>query len=166
MILALDVHYHDPGATVAGLTFADWDAPQAASDHLHKLENVAPYEPGAFYRRELPCLLALIGTQAALPRTIVIDGFVTLGPDHRPGLGAHLHAALQGRVPVIGVAKTPFRGTPPETELRRGRSKTPLYVTAAGMSLAEARARVFAMHGPYRIPTLLAAVDRLCREAS
>jgi deoxyribonuclease V len=37
-------------------------------------------------------------------------------------------------------------------------------VTAVGIDLAEAARRLGEMHGPYRIPTLLKRVDRLCRE--
>ena len=166
MKLALDVHYHDTGATVAGLLFPEWTAATVASEHLLTLDKVAPYETGAFYKRELPCLLALLETLPEQPETIVIDGFVTLGAQRRPGLGAHLYRALGQDIPVIGVAKSPFRGTPPETELLRGSSKTPLYVTAAGLPLSEARDRIAGMHGPYRMPTLLTRVDHLCREGA
>ncbi|MFY0538676.1 hypothetical protein [Nannocystis pusilla] len=41
----------------------------------------------------------------------MIDGHVWLGPD-RPGLGVHLHRALGEAIPVVGVAKNPFRGRP------------------------------------------------------
>ena len=34
---------------------------------------------------------------------LVIDGYVTLDPDGRPGLGAHAHAEFG--IPVIGVAE-------------------------------------------------------------
>jgi deoxyribonuclease V len=38
---------------------------------------------------------------------LVVDGFADLDPDGRPGLGARAHAEFG--VPVIGVAKSPFR---------------------------------------------------------
>lgn len=49
-------------------------------------------------------------------------------------------------------------------ELRRGTSRSPLYVTAAGMDATEAARHIAEMHGPHRIPTLLKRIDRLCRE--
>ena len=49
-------------------------------------------------------------------------------------------------------------------ELRRGTSRSPLYVTAAGMEATEAARHIAEMHGPHRVPTLLKRVDRLCRE--
>ena len=79
------------------------------------------------------------------------------------GLGGHLHAAI-GK-PVVGVAKNEFRGASAERVVRGG-SKKALFVTAAGMSLADAAAAVRSMHGGYRIPTLLARADALCRGAS
>jgi deoxyribonuclease V len=93
---------------------------------------------------------------------IIIDGYVWLGAQ-RPGLGAHLYESLQRRAAVIGVAKTRFVRAEPARMVLRGRSRSPLYVTAAGMDLAEAASHIRAMHGPYRIPTLLKRADQLSR---
>lgn len=164
MILATDVHYEDPAAEVAGLLFQDWPDARALSQHRLRIPEVAAYEPGAFYKRELPCLLALIETLPERPDCIVIDGHVQLGADRRPGLGWHLWEALQRQVAVIGVAKTAFHETPDEACLRRGVSATrPLYISSVGLPLPEARAAIARMHGPHRLPTLLKAVDSLCR---
>jgi deoxyribonuclease V len=64
---------------------------------------------------------------------------------------------------VICIAKTAFVGIAAESELLRGNSARPLYITSAGIELAWAKERIRSMHGPYRIPTLLNDVDRLCR---
>ena len=45
----------------------------------------------------------------------------------------------------------------------RGDSAKPLFVTAVGMTLEEAKAHIASMHGEHRIPTLLRRVDQLCR---
>ena len=163
MILALDVHYEGRGARAVGLGFADWSDATPQGHVTVEIGAVEPYAPGQFYLRELPCLLAVIGEYAQPPEVVIVDGYVWLGADRRRGLGAHLHDALGGDIPVIGVAKTRFRDTPSETEVLRGQSRHPLHVTAAGMDPATARDRIGRMHGPYRIPTLLAAVDRLAR---
>lgn len=94
--------------------------------------------------------------------TAIIDGFVQL--NERPGLGQHFYEQLERRVPVVGVAKTPFAGAAP-VEVLRGHSKTPLYVTSIGMDPESAADHVRKMHGQYRIPTLLKRVDRLARTA-
>jgi deoxyribonuclease V len=66
----------------------------------------ARYQPGEFYLRELPPLRAVIPAGGELG-PIVVDGYVDLDPDGRPGLGAHVHAEFG--VPVVGVAKSAFR---------------------------------------------------------
>ncbi|MCB1487824.1 MAG: endonuclease V [Bauldia sp.] len=165
--LATDVHYDGDGrAVAAGIAFADWTSDRIARTEIVPIADVAPYRPGHFYERELPCLLTLLERLDPLPATILVDGYVTLGTDGRDGLGAHLHRALDGRVPVIGIAKTRFAGTPAGTEIYRGRSTRPLYVTSRGIALDEAKRLVRAMHGRNRLPTLVAAADRACREAS
>lgn len=166
MILAVDVHYTDPGAVAAGVCFEDWRDARPSRTCISCFDAVAPYEPGAFYRRELPCLLGLLREHALQPDLIVVDGYVFLDDDGRPGLGKHLFDALDGRVPVIGVAKTAFVGIGTDHEVLRGDSARPLYVSAAGMLLADAKAHVLAMHGAHRLPTLLKAVDRACRDAA
>jgi deoxyribonuclease V len=121
------------------------------------------YEPGAFYLRELPYLLAMLATLDERPELVVIDGYVWLGAE-RPGLGAHLYEALERRVTVVGVAKRPYLGALAVPVLR-GASKQLLYVGAAGVALEEAAEKVRTMHGIHRIPTLLKRVDRLSRDA-
>ena len=64
--------------------------------------------------------------------------------------------------PVIGVAKTSFVGAT-ATPVIRGASATPLYVTAIGIEQAVAAAQITAMHGPFRIPTLIKRADTLAR---
>jgi deoxyribonuclease V len=69
-------------------------------------------------------------------------------------------------VVVIGVAKTPFRGDTWSTPVLRGQSKNQLHVTSVGIDSSQAAARVAAMHGEHRIPTLLKLADRLARDAA
>jgi deoxyribonuclease V len=128
-----------------------------------RLEEPAAYEPGRFYRRELPALLSVLRKLPDRPDIIMIDGYVWLGQESCPGLGAYLYQALGGTSAVIGVAKTLFKEGPAVRGIRRGTSVRPLYVTATGMDLNEATERVVQMHGEFRIPTLLKKVDRLCR---
>ncbi|MCA9017967.1 MAG: hypothetical protein KDA77_21770, partial [Planctomycetaceae bacterium] len=75
----------------------------------------------------------------------------------------HLYQQLNEQIPVIGVAKSRFANTPDETRIYRGASQNPLYVTSLGIPLAEAKHKINAMHGEFRIPTLLKRVDQLCR---
>ncbi len=165
MIAAVDVCYGPRGAAAAAVLFASWtDA--AASDHrVVLLDEVAPYEPGAFYRRELPCLLAVLAAVPAPIAVVVVDGYVWLSADGHPGLGAHLYETLGRGTTVVGVAKTSFKGSAFAEPVLRGVSKVPLHVTAAGVDAATAAGWIRAMHGPHRLPTLLQRADRLCRDA-
>jgi deoxyribonuclease V len=162
--VAVDVQYSEHLAAAAGVVFGDWAAPRAAQELTQLISEPAPYVPGEFWRRELPCIEALLRTSGIFPTIIVIDGYVWLDASGRPGLGAHLFAALNGAVPVIGVAKTAFLGSPHAHPVQRGTSQRPLYVTAQGIAAAEAASAIQQMHGANRIPTLLKRVDRLCRE--
>lgn len=164
MLLAVDVDYRADGSAVAaGILFADWRSGTVADTVIRRIPKAAPYRPGHFFERELPCILAVVEALPVRPEALVIDGNVTLGADRRDGLGAHLFRALGGTIPVIGVAKSAFRDTPPETAIRRGGSRQPLYVTSAGLAADVARTLILEMHGPHRIPTILAAADRACR---
>lgn len=164
MILACDVAYQDTDAFAAGVLFDGWNSSTIEQRICLRVGGVASYRSGALFKRELPCLLKLLEELDVPPSAILVDGYVTLGRDNSPGLGAHLHNALRKEIPVVGVAKTRFRDTPSDHEVLRGQSRKPLFVTSAGMELETARAAIVQMHGPYRIPTMLSECDKLCRD--
>lgn len=163
MLAAIDAQYAEETAAVACVTFLEWGDSGAKSEHSTLVHDVEAYTPGEFWRRELPCILAVLGLLPASPATILIDGYVWLG-DGRKGLGAHLFDALGGSTAVIGVAKNPFSGAMNAALVHRGLSERPLHVTAQGMPLQAAEAAVRSMHGEHRIPTLLKRVDQVCRQ--
>lgn len=159
MLVAFDVAYETDAALVAAVLFRAWDAPGHAERAMRLLTPPAAYVPGQFALRELPPLLALL---AELPRPsiVVVDGHAWLEPG-RPGLGARLHEATG--LPVVGVAKTPFAGSPHAERVLRGASRRPLYVTAAGLDPQEAARGVASMAGPHRLPDVLKRVDAVAR---
>jgi deoxyribonuclease V len=81
----------------------------------------------------------------------------------RPGLGQHLYEYFDGTIPVIGVAKSRFKGAS-GIEVYRGKSARPLYVTAAGMDPNLAAEKIRMMRGAHRLPTLLKRVDLLAQK--
>jgi deoxyribonuclease V len=166
VIAALDVSYGARVAAAACVLFDRWEDAAPKDTRVALLTEVAPYEPGAFYRRELPCLRAVLAQVGAPLSAIVVDGYVFLSADGRPGLGAHLFEALDRSTPVVGVAKTSFTGAAFAEPVLRGESARPLYVTAAGIDAVVAAGLIRAMHGPHRLPTLLQRVDRLSRDAA
>ena len=98
MLVCTDVDYRQNGsARAAALVFRDWPDAAPLSEWVEHVDGVQPYQPGEFYRRELPCLLAVLENIIAaqgVPLAVVIDGYVTL-----PGRGRH---ARPGRPPVRG----------------------------------------------------------------
>ena len=161
LCVAVDVHYLDGGmARAAAVAAGERTFARVAWARAVVVPAGAAYVPGELYRRELPPLRAVIpaGGGVAL---IVVDGYVDLDPDGRPGLGARVHAEFG--VPVIGVAKTAFRGASHAAAVRRGGSARPLYVTAAGLTVAEAERVVSEMAGRFRLPDALKLVDRIAR---
>lgn len=164
MKLAVDVDYHGENAIAAGILFSNWSDKETVKEYVAKIKGINEYIPGQFYRRELPCILSIIEKVDFSPNVIVIDGYVYLGKKNRAGLGKHLYDHLRGNVAVIGVAKKPFKGTSEESEVYRGNSKRPLYITAVGVELKEAKQNIVNMHGNNRVPTLLKRVNQICRQ--
>lgn len=163
MIAALDVHYGSRSARAAGVLFEDWTSEVAYVQVVEEVAWIQPYEPGSFYKRELPCLLIILDRLDRAFEIAIVDGYVWLGPESRPGLGAHLFEALGKTVPVLGVAKSLFKAGTGAVPIFRGRSRKPLYVTAAGMDALQAAKNIQSMPGPHRIPTMLKLVDSLSR---
>ena len=161
MILAVDVHYQKAAAKAVGVLFENWNDSEPAQIISSALDNISEYEPGSFYKRELPCILELLKlVDLNKIKTVVIDGYVYLDDDKKPGLGHYLYKSLNEKIPVIGVAKTSFAGNKKYVkEIYRGQSKTPLFVTAAGIDLQETADNISKMHGGFRIPTLLKLLD-------
>ncbi len=163
MIAAADCHYRTNKAVAGIVLFDDWMSDHVKKELVEACNEVKPYQPGSFYKREAPCLLRLIDRVRDGFDVLIIDGYVWLGPESKPGLGAYLYRALDDSVPVIGVAKSPFRGASNAQRVYRGHSRRPLFVTAAGIDAEEAAQNIARMHGAFRIPTMLKRVDRLCR---
>ncbi len=163
MKLAIDVQYSSETAFVAAVAFDNWHAAMPTAEYTCVMQGIADYEPGNFYKRELPCILQLLDQYQLSPKTIVVDGYVFLDGQQKPGLGKHLYDALSAKVEVIGVAKQAFAGIANEYALLRGQSSKPLYITTIN-DLDDAKAYITQMYGEHRMPILLKRVDQLCRE--
>jgi deoxyribonuclease V len=169
VIACIDVYYQEAPAgtttaTAACVVIPSWRATTPSIELVRKLDDIAEYIPGQFYKRELPCALAVIELVEPPLELIVIDGYVVLDAAGTLGMGGHLYEALDRRIPVIGVAKNRFASATSAIEVFRGGSKRPLYVTALGVDPQAAANDVERMHGEHRLPTVLKRVDRLCRD--
>jgi deoxyribonuclease V len=159
----MDTFYKNIGATAACILFSDWADGDIIRQFVEQIKEVKPYEPGRFYKRELPCLLHVLDKIAEPIDTIVIDGYVWLDEKNSPGLGSYLYEALGKSLPVIGVGKSRFKDAKFAQKVFRGKSKRPLYITSVGINSGIAAGYIRKMHGKHRIPTMLKEVDRLCR---
>lgn len=163
LIACLDVHYADPRAVAACVVLPSWQASEPEECVVRTVDNVMPYEAGAFYRRELPCIEEVLTALRRVPEILVVDGYVWLGQGKK-GLGAYLFEARGSLGAVVGIAKTRFIGAEPVGKVLRGQSRRSLFVSAVGMDLAEACTHVEEMHGQFRVPWAMSEVDRLARE--
>lgn len=167
-IACIDVGYteseSEPTTAIAAcVVITDWQDAVAASEHVVNISNVREYQPGQFYRRELPCIEAVLALLPTPPTCIVIDGYVWLDDQDHPGLGKYLYDALNQAIPIVGVAKNPFKRSLHAHQLCRGHSTRPLYITSAGIPITQAANHIADMHGPHRFPSILKRVDRLSR---
>lgn len=163
MKLALDLHLGRDTGLAAGVAFDAWDAPEPTRICSTRLDRVEKARPGEPTLRELPCLLQLLREHGLAPEVILINGWVHTDAMETAGLGRHLYQALGGGVAIIGVSRSAQPDTPAQFEVYREDEARPLIVTCVGIELGAAKARLRAMHGKRRIPTLLKLATRLAR---
>lgn len=167
MIYCFDTFYGEDYAKTAVVGIEDWNSSQPTFELTDIINEVNEYESGAFYKRELPCLLSIIDKITLDPSKdiLVIDGYVVLSDEGKLGLGGHLFNELDSKTSIIGVAKNDFLSLNNlKKTIYRGGSKKPLFVTALGYDLQKASEKIIEMHGNFRIPTILKLVDQRCRE--
>jgi deoxyribonuclease V len=166
MIIAFDVQYADNQAKAVAIAFQNWEDAAPNETIIKHVDGIAEYEPGAFYKRELPCILSILqDIDLTTIDLIVVDGYVLLDDFGKLGLGGHLYEALVVKIPIIGVAKTKFlQNSQNAIEVFRGKSQKPLFVSAVGIHLEMAAEAVQKMHGNFRFPTLLKLLDDVTKE--
>lgn len=165
MIYAFDTYYYEDYAYTVCIAFEDWASEKETEIYSAKTAVSSDYESGAFYKRELPCIISVL-QQISLKDDdiILIDGFVTLNNEGKIGLGGYLYEALDKKYSVVGIAKNNFSA--PDDQRRiilRGESKTPLFLTAKGIDVDEIKSKIEQMYGDFRIPALLKKLDQLTR---
>ena len=161
MLLAIDVHYKTTYAKTVGVLF-HWENENPLRIITDIVNDVADYEPGQFYKRELPCILQLLKQiDINTIEAIIVDGHVYIDNNKTFGLGGHLWQALDQKIPIIGIAKKAFHNTEQVSiPIYRGQSQNPLYISCIGTSQQEVLAKVQLLHGDYRTPTILKLLDQ------
>ncbi|WP_046758286.1 endonuclease V [Kordia jejudonensis] len=160
MILATDIHYKETYAKAVCIIF-DWEDAIPEKIYTTTIDEVAPYVPGEFYKRELPCILKVLA-QIDLDHieAIIVDGHVFIHDDKSYGLGGYLWEALDRKIPIIGIAKKSFINTSQvATPILRGSSEKPLFVSCIGIAKEIVLEKVKLLHGEHRMPTILKLLD-------
>ena len=166
MIVAIDVGYNENNiAKAVCVGFHDWADEKAITIVEEFVIGLEPYQPGEFYKRELPCILKVLQkVEMRFVNAVIVDGYVYLDDTGKPGLGYYLYEALGRKIPVIGVAKTNFHdNTKNVIEVVRRDSNKPLFVTSIGIEVEVAAENIKKMHGAFRLPTLLKKADTISR---
>lgn len=166
MIIAIDVHYREDYARIVALAFHNWEDTQPFQTYIAIKNDIVEYEPGAFYKRELPCIVEIMKSiDLTQVQYIIVDGYVYLDDTGKKGLGYYVYDYYEGKIPIIGVAKSRFfENAHYVRPILRGESQSPLYITAIGINLDEAAQNIKNMYGDYRMPTLLKLLDTLTKE--
>ncbi|CUU48369.1 endonuclease V [Clostridium beijerinckii] len=163
IVACFDVYYYETYAKASCIVFQKDEDERILSEYNVLVHDINEYIPGEFYKRELPCILKLLDEIKENIDLIIVDSFVWLN-ENKKGLGGYLYEALNGKTPVIGVAKTFFKDSTNYLEVYRGNSNKPLYVSATGLDLNYAAQFVRELDGEYRMPQILKQVDRQSRE--
>lgn len=166
MIVAFDTYYFENRAKTIGVSFNKWGDEIPFKIYTETIEGIEDYEPGSFYKREMPCILSLLKKiNIDEIELIIVDGYVILNDDGKYGLGGHLYDKLNKQIPIIGVAKSGYAFNNLNSRaLLRGESKKPLYISAIGIELNLAYEYIKSMYGSYRVPTLLQIMDTKTKE--
>ena len=167
MVVTIDADYREAldKGHVAGIVSETPFDPLPLRTVTDIIGHIEAYQPGQFYRRELQCVDAVMkqldGGQIEM---ILVDGYADFGTE-RAALGSYVYDKYH--LPVIGIAKNPFRGCVlKDTEVFRGDSRRPLFVTCRGIAPEDAKEIVRKMAGRYRIPDLVKLADKAARNGN
>lgn len=150
-------------AKVSGIRFQNTQTNEILGEHTTTVNEVAPYQSGQFYKREMACLLALINQINEPYSVIIIDGYIFLDGAQQAGLGKYLYDNLTIKKPIIGIAKNQFKDVSEDYAVWRGTSKHPLYITSINFPIADAKNIVQDLEGQHRLPNIVKKVDFLSR---
>lgn len=176
MIVAFDTYYYNGFSYTVGGVFKSW-GDKEVSYYATSVRTCidAEYKPGELYKRELPSIMqCLANLNIDTIDIIVVDGFVWLSEDGKTltkGLGAHLQDAIFNKYntkkTIVGIAKNRYHVKIPDcVDLERGLiSAKPIFITCSETCFTEFYStQVKIMHGDYRIPSIIKAVDTKTRE--
>ncbi|UFS70303.1 endonuclease V [Geomonas sp. RF6] len=178
-VAALDAAYQEDVIHAAAALFT-LDPLRLVEERVVVQECAVPYQPGYFFSREAPALLAALSALSAPPDLLLIEGHGIAHP-RRCGIACHIGVTVG--IPSIGCAKTRLVGTYVAPGPEKGDWSTlsdgeavgavvrtrsgvkPLFVSVGHLiTLEEAVDLVLRCCGEYRIPGPLRAADMAARK--
>ena len=166
MVLIIDGDYNDIEHTahMTGVLLNEYMDETIMGFITADVENTEEYEAGSFYKRELSGVKALLSKlNLSEVDLIIIDGFARFDDGIHKALGEHIYEEYYK--PVIGIAKKWCEFCMIEdTEVYRGNSKSPLFVTVVGGNNSAAKRVVQEMYGENRLPYAVKLADSIARK--
>lgn len=166
MIFIIDGDYNDieHKAHMAGVLLNNHTDDSIVGFITADVENTGEYESGSFYKRELKGVEALLSKLNLNEiELIIVDGFAKFNDNIHKPLGEHIYEKYH--IPVIGVAKKWCDFCKVDnTDVYRGMSKNPLFVTVAGGNSNATKTIIQEMYGDNRIPYAIKLADSLARK--
>lgn len=168
MVIIIDGDYNDSNHTahMAGVLLNECTDKEICGFITVDVENTEEYESGSFYKRELKGVKELLSkVNIDDIDLIIIDGFAKFSDGIHKPLGEYIYDKYY--IPVIGVAKKWCEHCKVKnTEVYRGSSKNPLFVTVAGGNSNIAKKIVAEMYGDNRLPYAIKLADSIARRQS
>lgn len=172
MIIVIDGDYNEKLNTghMVAVMLENFDDSEISGFVTADITDIGEYESGSFYKREMKGIEALLTKLNAVDNPvfsniecIVIDGYASFNDKDHKALGERIYEKYN--IPVIGIAKNKNMICKIEdTELLRGTSKNPLYITCVGCGFTNAKHCIARMHGKNRLPYAVKLVDSLARK--
>lgn len=166
MIIVIDGDYNENLniGHMAGVLIEEFEQFDISGFITTDVNDIGIYESGSFYKREMKGIESLLDKlNKDEIDCIVIDGYASFKDNEHKALGERLYEKYH--IPVIGIAKKRNEFCKIEnTEVYRGISKSPLFVTCVGCGHNNAKRCVERMYGENRIPYIVKLVDSLARK--
>lgn len=164
MIIVIDGDYNENIGNMAGVLIKNFEDEEICGFISSIVKDIGEYESGSFYKRELKGIENLIKQlNISTIDYIVIDGYARFGIESHKALGERVFDKYN--IPIIGIAKKRNNlCILDNTEVIRGDSRNPLFVTSVGCSQDFANKKVLNMYGKNRLPYIVKLVDSLARK--
>lgn len=109
MILAFDTYYYGETAKSVCLCFNNWLDSEPVTTYEEIICGISEYEPGLFYKRELPCIMSFLKkVELTCIEFVIIDGYAILDDYGKKGWVTYCLKSLKGEFQLLDLRKQNF----------------------------------------------------------